>query len=99
MEETQKAYPVQPQSPQSTEVKLAVLEDRLNRTQSDVAKLELALDRHMEKINKSLDDLKNRPNSVTQFIEENWKAIVLVVLTILGANATLIENLGKLLSQ
>lgn len=52
----------------------------------------------MSSINSALEDIKNRPNSVTQFVEENWKALVLVILTILGANATLVENISRILA-
>jgi len=42
-----------------------------------------------------IDGLRNRPNSVQEFLEENWKAIVLVIMGIMGANATIVETLSK----
>ena len=49
----------------------------------------------MSRIEHMIDGLRNRPNSVQEFLEENWKAIVLVVMGVLGANATIVETLAK----
>lgn len=94
----EQCQPCQTERTQSVEIKVAILEDRLQRTQADLTRLEATLEKHMSSINSALEDIKNRPNSVTQFVEENWKALVLVILTILGANATLVENISRILA-
>lgn len=77
------------------EVRLAVMEERLNTVRKDVKELDNRLTESVSRIEHMIDGLKNRPNSVQEFLEENWKAIVLVVMGILGANATIVETLAK----
>lgn len=79
----------------SLEVRLAVMEERLNTVRKDVKELDNRLTESVSRIEHMIDGLKNRPNSVQEFLEENWKAIVLVVMGILGANATIVETLAK----
>lgn len=79
----------------SLEVRLAVMEERLNTVRNDVKDLDNRLTESVSRIEHMIDGLKNRPNSVQEFLEENWKAIVLVVMGIMGANATLVESLAK----
>lgn len=79
----------------SLEVRLAVMEERLNTVRNDVRELDNRLTESVSRIEHMIDGLKNRPNSVQEFLEENWKAIVLVVMGIMGANATIVETLAK----
>lgn len=79
----------------SVEVRLAVMEERLNSVRRDVKDLDHRLTESVSRIERMIDGLKNRPNSVQEFLEENWKAIVLVVMGIMGANATIVETLAK----
>lgn len=79
----------------SLEVRLAVMEERLNTVRNDVRDLDNRLTESVSRIEHMIDGLKNRPNSVQEFLEENWKAIVLVVMGIMGANATIVESLAK----
>ena len=79
----------------SLEVRLAVMEERLNTVRKDVKELDNRLTDSVSRIEHMIDGLKNRPNSVQEFLEENWKAIVLVGMGILGANATIVETLAK----
>lgn len=79
----------------SLEVRLAVMEERLNTVRKDVKELDNRLTESVARIEHMIDGLKNRPNSVQEFLEENWKAIVLVVMGVLGANATIVETLAK----
>lgn len=79
----------------SLEVRLAVMEERLNTVRNDVRELDNRLTESVSRIEHMIDGLKNRPNSVQEFLEENWKAIVLVVMGIMGANATIVESLAK----
>ena len=79
----------------SLEVRLAVMEERLNTVRKDVKELDNRLTESVSRIEHMIDGLKNRPNSVQEFLEENWKAIVLVVMGIMGANATIVESLAK----
>ena len=79
----------------SLEVRLAVMEERLNTVRKDVKELDNRLTESVSRIEHMIDGLKNRPNSVQEFLEENWKAIVLVVMGIMGANATIVETLAK----
>lgn len=79
----------------SLEVRLAVMEERLSTVRKDVKELDNRLTESVSRIEHMIDGLKNRPNSVQEFLEENWKAIVLVVMGIMGANATIVETLAK----
>ena len=79
----------------SLEVRLAVMEERLSTVRNDVKDLDNRLTESVSRIEHMIDGLKNRPNSVQEFLEENWKAIVLVVMGIMGANATIVESLAK----
>ena len=79
----------------SLEVRLAVMEERLSTVRNDVKELDNRLTESVSRIEHMIDGLKNRPNSVQEFLEENWKAIVLGVMGIMGANATIVESLAK----
>lgn len=96
MEQSNEVLPGTAVVPQpSLEVRLAVMEERLNTVRKDVKELDNRLTESVSRIEHMIDGLKNRPNSVQEFLEENWKAIVSVVMGILGANATIVETLAK----
>ena len=78
-------------------VKVAILEERLKQTNQDVKELNDKVDNTVSEIKAMIEKLQNRPNSVQEFISENWKSIVLVVLAFMGANATVVESISRVM--
>nr|DAQ74826.1 MAG TPA: hemolysin [Caudoviricetes sp.] len=78
-------------------VKVAILEERLKQTNQDVSELNAKVDNTVSEIKAMIEKLQNRPNSVQEFISENWKSIVLVVLAFMGANATVVESISRVM--
>ena len=80
--------------------RVAVVEDRLDRVQMDVKTIADKLDeaiRDIRDIRQDIMDIKNKPNSVSEFLEKNWRSVVLCAAVVLGANASVIEMLGHVL--
>lgn len=78
-------------------VKVAILEERLKQTNQDVHELNEKVDNTVTEIKAMIEKLQNRPNSVQEFISENWKSILLVILAIMGANATVVESISRVM--
>lgn len=78
-------------------VKVAILEERLKQTNQDVHELNEKVDVSVTAIKAMIEKIQNRPNSVQEFISENWKSILLVILAIMGANATVVESISRVM--
>ena len=78
-------------------VKVAVLEERLKQTNQDIRDLNNKVDSTVTEIKSMIEKIQNRPNSVQEFISENWKSILLVILAIMGANATVVESISRVM--
>lgn len=78
-------------------VKVAVLEERLKQTNQDIHDLNNKVDSTVTEIKSMIEKIQNRPNSVQEFISENWKSILLVILAIMGANATVVESISRVM--
>ena len=75
--------------------RVAVVEDRLDRAECDVKTIADKLDEAVRDIRQDIGDLKNKPNSVSEFLEKNWRSVVLCAAVILGANASVVEMLER----
>lgn len=78
-------------------VRVAILEERLKQTNQDVHELNEKVDVSVTEIKTMIEKIQNRPNSVQEFISENWKSILLVILAIMGANATVVESISRVM--
>jgi hypothetical protein len=78
-------------------VKVAILEERLKQTNQDIYDLNNKVDSTVTEIKAMVEKIQNRPNSVQEFISENWKSILLVILAIMGANATVVESISRVM--
>ena len=79
--------------------RVAVVEDRLDRAECDVKTIADKLDEAVRDIRQDIGDLKNKPNSVSEFLEKNWRSVVLCAAVILGANASVVEMLERVLGH
>ena len=77
------------------ETRVAILEERLVRTNSDLKELSHRMDKSISEIKDMIEKIQNRPNSVQEFIEKNWKSVVLALFAVMGTNATIIESLSR----
>ena len=77
--------------------RVAVVEDRLDRVQMDVKTIADKLDEAVRDIRQDIMDIKNKPNSVSEFLEKNWRSVVLCVAVALGANASAVEMIEHVL--
>ena len=84
-------------SEESLVVKVAILEERLKQTNQDVHELNKKVDNTVTEIKAMIEKIQSRPNSVQEFISENWKSILLVILAIMGANATVVESISRVM--
>lgn len=80
---------------QNLTTKVAVLEDRLERTQKDVTELSAFVKESVQRIEGVVKTIQDKPNEVADFITQNWKTLLMVGAVFLGANATLIDMLKK----
>jgi hypothetical protein len=78
-------------------VKVAILEERLKQTNQDVHELNEKVHVSVTEIKAMIEKIQDRPNSVQEFISENWKSILLVILAIMGANATVVESISRVM--
>ena len=82
--------------------RVAVVEDRLDRVQMDVKTIADKLDalgEAVRDIRQDIGDIKNKPNSVSEFLNKNWRSVVLCIAVFLGANASVIEMLARVLNH
>ena len=82
--------------------RVAVVEDRLDRVQMDVKTIADTLDeldKAVRDIQQDIGDIKNKPNSVSEFLEKNWRSVVLCAAVVLGANASVMEMLTRILNH
>ena len=79
--------------------RVAVAEDRLDRVQMDVKAIADKLDEAVRDIRQDIGDIKNKPNSVSEFLEKNWRSVVLCAAVVLGANASVMEMLARVLNH
>ena len=79
--------------------RVAVVEDRLDRAECDVKTIADKLDEAVRDIRQDIGDLKNKPNSVSEFLEKNWRSVVLCAAVVLGANASVVDMLERVLGH
>ena len=68
----------------------------MDRVQTDVKQIADKLEAAVDRIEKSICDIRDKPNPVAQFLNEHWKTIVVAVAVLMGANATVLDVLTKL---
>lgn len=78
-------------------VKVAVLEERLRQTDENLKELDMKVDNSVMEIKGMIEKIQNRPNSVQEFISENWKSLLLCALALMGANATVVESISRVM--
>lgn len=78
-------------------VRVAVLEDRMERFQTDLKTLADKLELAVKNIEESVESIRDRPNAVNEFLDKNWKALVVGGAAFLGANATVVDLLQRVL--
>lgn len=78
-------------------VRVAILEDRMERVQTDMKTLADRVEVAVSHIEKSISEIKDRPNAVTEFLDKNWKALVVVGAALMGANATVVDLLKQMM--
>lgn len=67
-------------------IKVAVLEDRVQRMQEDVSMFQEELRKVVIEIKNEVATIRNQPNQVTEFITQNWKAMLLIALLLVNIN-------------
>ena len=78
-------------------VRVAVLEDRMERVQTDLKSLADRLEAAVKNIEESVESIRDRPNAVTEFLAKNWKVLIVVGAAFMGANATVLDMLQRVL--
>lgn len=78
-------------------IRVAILEDRMERVQTDLKTLGDKLERAITNIEQAVESIKDRPNAVNEFLDKNWKALVVIAAVFMGANVTVVDLLQRVL--
>lgn len=70
---------------EENDVKVAVLENKVQHVQEDVQELKTDVKDGFDKVHEAIKELKER-NSVTEFFRENWKVVTVVIGLAVGGN-------------
>lgn len=70
---------------EENDVKVAVLENKVQHVQEDVQQIKADVKTGFDKVHEAIQELKER-NSVTEFFRENWKIVSVVIGLAVGGN-------------
>lgn len=68
--------------------RVAVLESKMDSTEQDMRELKELVTTNFKEIKESIAQIRVRKNPVMEFLEDNWKMLVLVAAVFLGKDVT-----------
>ena len=68
--------------------RVAVLESKMDSTEQDMRELKELVTTNFKEIKESIEQIRVRKNPVMEFIEDNWKMLVVVAAVFLGKDVT-----------
>lgn len=68
--------------------RVAVLESKMDSTEQDMRELKELVTTNFREIKESIEQIRVRKNSVMEFLEDNWKMLVVVAAVFLGKDVT-----------
>lgn len=68
--------------------RVAVLESKMDSTEQDMRELKELVTTNFREIKESIEQIRVRKNPVMEFLEDNWKMLVVVAAVLLGKDVT-----------
>lgn len=68
--------------------RVAVLESKMDSTEHDMRELKELVTTNFREIKESIEQIRVRKNPVMEFLEDNWKMLVVVAAVFLGKDVT-----------
>ena len=68
--------------------RVAVLESKMDSTEQDMRELKELVTTNFREIKESIEQIRSRKNPVMEFLEDNWKMLVVVAAVFLGKDVT-----------
>lgn len=68
--------------------RVAVLESKMDSTEQDMRELKGLVTTNFKEIKESIEEIRVRKNPVMEFLEDNWKMLVVVAAVFLGKDVT-----------
>ena len=68
--------------------RVAVLESKMDSTEQDMRELKELVTTNFKEIKESIEQIRVRNNPVMEFLEDNWKMLVVVAAVFLGKDVT-----------
>ena len=68
--------------------RVAVLESKVDSTEQDMRELKELVTTNFKEIKESIEQIRVRKNPVMEFLEDNWKMLVVVAAVFLGKDVT-----------
>ena len=77
--------------------RVAVLESKMDSTEQDMRELKELVTTNFREIKESIEQIRVRKNPVMEFLEDNWKMLVVVAAVFLGKDVTALVQWMKAL--
>lgn len=77
--------------------RVAVLESKMDSTEQDMRELKELVTTNFKEIKESIEQIRVRKNPVMEFVEDNWKMLVVVAAVFLGKDVTALVQWMKAL--
>ena len=77
--------------------RVAVLESKMDSTEQDMRELKELVTTNFKEIKESIEQIRVRKNPVMEFLEDNWKMLVVVAAVFLGKDVTALVQWMKAL--
>lgn len=68
--------------------RVAVLESKMDSTEQDMRELKELVATNFKEIKESIEQIRVRKNPVMEFLEDNWKMLVVIAAVFLGKDVT-----------
>lgn len=68
--------------------RVAVLESKMDSTEQDMRELKELVTTNFKELKESIEQIRVRKNPVMEFLEDNWKMLVVVAAVFLGKDVT-----------
>lgn len=68
--------------------RVAVLESKMDSTEQDMRELKELVSTNFKELKEAIEQIRVRKNPVMEFIEDNWKVLVVAAAVLLGKDVT-----------
>lgn len=68
--------------------RVAVLESKMDSTEQDMRELKELVTTNFKELKEAIEQIRVRKNPVMEFVEDNWKMLVVVAAVFLGKDVT-----------